>query len=276
MKLTSTGADGTFSIPSIASGRHILQIITRDLGAKELAVAFANPVINAKDDAPVAVEIRPLPTVDLTLDARVLRGKVEFPDFELWIRGTLPGHVGAWKPESSWARQEPAKLIEGKYTIAIPKDLAQVTVQARPIYMRKGDVPAFIWRREGVEKREVGNTFALGVADKAHTVGLTVQDAAMLDIQITSPDGKKLVTVKLTGSAECEAWGTLALDDWSQLNFPDHSKGEANFPACERATFTITADGYEPLTQEVGMIKPGEKKEVRVASKAAAKSVPAK
>ena len=58
-------------------------------------MAFANHVIEAKDDAPVAVEIRPLPTVDLTLDARVLCEKPEFLDFELRVSGTLPGH----KPE---------------------------------------------------------------------------------------------------------------------------------------------------------------------------------
>ena len=175
-KLTSTGADGTFSIPPIATGRHLLQILTRDLGAKELTVAFANHVIEAKDDAPVAVEIRPLPTVDLTLDARVLREKPEFPDFEFRVSGTLPGHKPG-EPASYWTRQETTKLTEGKHTIAVPAGLQNVTLRADRIYMRKDDEPAFTWQREGDEKRVSTNTLELGLMDQPQTISLTVQDA---------------------------------------------------------------------------------------------------
>jgi hypothetical protein len=177
MKLTSTGADGTFSLPPIGAGKYVLQIITRDLGAKELAVAFANPVIATKDDAPVEVKIRPLPTVDFTFDVRVRRGKVEFPDFELRVSGTLPG-AKAGDPAAYWTRQETTKLTEGRHTIAVPAGLQNVQLRADRIYMRKGDEPAFLWQREGVEKREAGHTLELGVGDKPQTIGLTVQDAA--------------------------------------------------------------------------------------------------
>ncbi|TXT32555.1 MAG: hypothetical protein FD138_2044, partial [Planctomycetota bacterium] len=175
-KLTSTGADGTFSIPPIATGRHVLQILTRDLGAKELTVAFANHVIETKDDAPVAVEIRPLPTVDLTLNARVLRGKPEFSDFELRVSGTLPGRK-AGEPGSYWTRQETTKLTKGKHTIAVPAGLQNTSLRADRIYMRKDDEPAFIWQREGDEKRVSTNMLELGLMDQPQTISLTVQDA---------------------------------------------------------------------------------------------------
>ncbi len=189
MKLTSTGADGTFSIPPIAMGRHVLQILTRDLGAKELAAAFANPVIEAKSDAPFEVKIRPLPTVDLTLDARVIRANAEFPDFEVRVSGTLPD-TKEGDPAAYWTRQETTKLTEGKHTIAVPAGLQNVQLRADPIYMRKGDDPAFLWQREGVWKREVGPTLEPGVADKPQTIRVTVQDAAMLGNHFTSPDAK--------------------------------------------------------------------------------------
>ena len=154
--------------------------------------------------------------------------------------------------------------------------MQNTSVRADRIYMRKDDEPVFTWQREGDEKRVSSNTLELGLMDKPQTISLTLQDAAMLDIHITGPDGKKLANLKLTGSAKCEDWGTLALDDWSQLNFPDHSKGKARFPACQGMTFTITADGCEPVTQALGTIKPGEKKEVRVVMKSAAKPEQAK
>ena len=175
-KLTSTSADGTFSIPSIATGKHLLVILTRDLGAKELTMAFANHVIEAKDDEPVAVEIRPLPTVNLTLDARVLRGNPEFPDFELRVSGNLPDHK-AGEPASYWTRQETTKLTEGKHTLAVPAGLQNATVRADRIYMRKDDEPAFTWRREGDTKRVSTNTLELGLMDKPQTISLTVHDA---------------------------------------------------------------------------------------------------
>ena len=176
-KLTSTSADGTFSIPSIATGKHLLVILTRDLGAKELTVAFANHVIEAKDDARVGVEIRPLPTVNLTLDARVLRGNPEFPDYELRVSGTLPDHK-AGEPASFWTRQETTKLTKGKHTIAVPAGLQNATVRADRIYMRRDDEPVFLWKRESDEKQVSTNTLELGLMDKPQTISLTVQDAA--------------------------------------------------------------------------------------------------
>ena len=131
---------------------------------------------------------------------------------------------------------------------------------------------------ERIDSRLAVDALEMAVSRQLPEAGLIahsdrgVQDAAILDIHIISPDGKKLANLKLTGSAECDDWGTLALDQWSQLNFPDHSKGEARFPACQRATFTITADGCETVTQELGIIKAGERKEVQVALKAAEKS----
>ena len=199
-KLTSTGADGTFSIPSIATGKYLLVILTRDLGAKELTVAFANHVIEAKDDAPVAVEIRSLPTVDLTLDVRVLRGKPEFPDFELRVSGTLPGNK-AGEPASYWTRQETTKLREGKHTIAVPAGLQNATARADRIYMRKDDEPVFLWRREGDEKRVSTNTLELGLMDQPQTISLTVQDApTKVGVLPADPDSAKKPTTDSTAS----------------------------------------------------------------------------
>ena len=123
------------------------------------------------------MDIRPLPTVDLTLDAQVLRGSVEFRDFELRVSGTLPGHQ-AGDPAGFWTRQETAKLTEGKHTIAVPAGLQNATGRADRIYMRNGDDPVFLWRREGDEKRVVNNTLELGLVDKPQTLGVTLQDAA--------------------------------------------------------------------------------------------------
>lgn len=175
-KLTSTGADGTFSIPPIATGRHVLQIITRDLGAKELAVAFANPVIEAKDDAPVELEIRPLPTVELTFDARVTRANAEFRDFEVRVSGTLPG-TKAGDPAAYWTRQETTKLAEGKHTIAVPAGLQNTSIRAGGIYMRRGDAPVFIWQRGSDAQPATTSIIELGIMDKPQTISVTVRDA---------------------------------------------------------------------------------------------------
>ncbi len=93
------------------------------------------------------------------------------------VSGKLPG-VKAGDPAAYWTRQETTQLTEGKHTIAVPAGLQNVQLRADPIYMRKGDDPAFLWQREGVEKRETGHMLELGVADKPQTIGLTVQDAA--------------------------------------------------------------------------------------------------
>jgi beta-lactamase regulating signal transducer with metallopeptidase domain len=176
MKLTSTGADGTFSIPPIATGRHVLQIITRDLGANELAVAFANQVIEAKDDAPLELEIRPLPTVDLVLDARVIRANAEFRDFEVRVSGTLPG-TKPGDPAAYWTRQETTKLAEGKHTIAVPAGLQNTSIRAGGVSMRKGDAPVFIWQRGSDAQPATTSILELGLLDKPQTISVTVRDA---------------------------------------------------------------------------------------------------
>ncbi len=60
----------------------------------------------------------------------------------------------------------------------MPAGLQNVQLRTDPIYMRKGDDPAFLWQREGVEKREAGHLLEPGVVDKPQTIGLSVQDAA--------------------------------------------------------------------------------------------------
>ena len=158
------------------------QLLTANSGNQVSAsLAKEVPLSNA-DSSAINLEIRPLETVDISLDVVVDRKNSAFSDFELRINGFLPG-VDTKDPCAWWIRDESTKLTTGKYTIAVPKGLTNVTLSAQKVYMRKDDDPGFIWKRRSGEELDATGRLSFETISEPMALGLRVHDAAPLKIE---------------------------------------------------------------------------------------------
>ena len=185
-------------MPPLAAGEHLLKIETRSLGDDELSIAFANQLIDVPDTEPlhldgqgvkgnlllaeenhdpIAIDFRPLKTVNITLDVTVNRSNPEFNDFEVRISGRLPGMTSA-DPASFWTRPGRTTLTQGHFTIAVPEGMTRASIHAAPIYMKTDDKPEFVWQRPNNPTPKQIDHLELGTVSEPLELTLTVKDAA--------------------------------------------------------------------------------------------------
>ncbi len=284
----TTGEDGSFILPRHAAGTFLLHISTTKLGKDELDLAFANQIVEVEDTTPwavnfrqlltansgnqlnlspspklpipdtdplsISIEIRPLETVDITLDVVVDREDPAFGDFEVRISGHLPG-MNANDPRSYWTRNNTTKLTTGKFAIAVPRGLTMCNLYAQPIYMRKNDNPVFIWKRPAREVREVASRLKLDTISETVDLALGVQDAVSLSINAEGANEIPGRDVSFEGHAVSPTLGVISFRMFSR-DAVDDELFTMQVPECTTARITMMAKGFAPVTEKIANIEP--------------------